>query len=264
MVKRCIRCFKRCFKNLKWLCQALVVRNRMNVKVVDQLDESASYMVLIPHADDEWIGCSQVIRKMKSVFFVDTNMDGGDSPSLHIERKGELQMIASKFNRPLCILEKNKIEELSQIVKNSSPDYILVPFFYDWHPEHIFVMDLLEQVLKKENQEIKVLMYQVSVPIGKKWVNRVMPMCREELREKWNIFKAVYRTQLCIPYFRFAMHELVDGLYSKSFAAEVFVLMNAKDWVNLKTEVVAKALKEKEQILTNLNDISKMRIMVDG
>ena len=30
-------------------------------------DADATYMVPTPHADDEWIGCSQIIRKMKSV-----------------------------------------------------------------------------------------------------------------------------------------------------------------------------------------------------
>jgi len=264
MLKFVAKKIKFFYRNLKWYFQASFVCHRLKTKSVISLDDAdATYMVLIPHADDEWIGCSQIIRKMKSVLLVDTDMDGGDSPSIHSERKAELQRISEMFNHPLYILGENKANELLQIIEQKSPDYILVPFFYDWHPEHIMVMGLLEQLLKSETLKSNVLMYQVSVPIGTQWINRVMPMSKQDLREKWNVFKQVYKTQLHLPYFRFAMHEHINGFLSKNHAAEVFVHLTGKEWLNQKTNITEMALKDKELILTNLNNIQKIRTIVE-
>ena len=264
MLKFVAKKIKSFYRKLKWYCQASFVRHRLKMKSVMSLDDvDATYMVLIPHADDEWIGCSQIIRKMKSVLLVDTDMDGGDTPSIHCKRKGELQSISEMFNHPLYILGENKVNELLQIIKQKSPDYILLPFFYDWHPEHIMVMDLLEQLLESETQKSNVLMYQVSVPIGTKWINKVMPMSKQDLREKWNVFKKIYKTQLHLPCFRFAMHEHINGFLSKNFAAEVFVHLTGKEWLNQKTSITEKALKDKELILANLNNIQKIRTIVE-
>ena len=264
MLKFVFRSIRRFFKNLKWLCQARLIRHRLKMKDVAPLkDDGVTYMVLIPHADDEWIGCSRIIRKMKKVILVDMDMDGGDSPSIHSKRKEELQQISKKFNHQLLILKKNKSDELFQLVRTENPDYILVPFFYYWFQEHIMVMDLLEQSFKNEILESNILMYQVSVPIGTRWINRVMPMSKHDLKEKWNVFKEVYKTQLHLPCFRFAMHEHVNGFLSKSFAAEIFVQMTFKEWRNQKANVIEKALKDKEKILANLNNVKNIRAIVE-
>ena len=167
------------------------------------------------------------------------------------------------FNLPLHVLGKNKVKELLQIIEKKTPDYILVPFFYDWHPEHIMVMDLLEQLLKSEPLKSNVLMYQVSVPIGTKWINRVMPMSKKDLNEKWNVFKKIYKTQLHLPCFRFAMHEHINGFFSKSFAAEVFVQLTGEEWISKKTSITGNALKDRELILANLNNLQKIRSIVE-
>lgn len=264
MLKIVAKKIKSFYRNLKWSCQALFVRCRLKTKSVMSLDDAdVTYMVLIPHADDEWIGCSQIIRKMKSVLLVDTDMDGGDTPSIHNKRKDELRRISEMFNHPLYIIGKNKANDLLQIIEQKSPNYILVPFFYDWHPEHIMVMNVLEQLLKSETLKSNVLMYQVSVPIGTKWINRVMPMSKQDLKEKWNVFKNVYKTQLHLPSFRFAMNEHINGFFSRSFAAEVFVHLTGKEWLDQKTNITEKALKDKELILSNLNNIQKIRTIVE-
>lgn len=68
MLKFVAKKIKSFYRNLKWYCQALFVCHRLKMKKFMSLDDAdATYMVLTPHADDEWIGCSQIIRKMKSV-----------------------------------------------------------------------------------------------------------------------------------------------------------------------------------------------------
>ena len=86
--------------------------------------------------------------------------------------------------------------------------------------------------------------------------------CRT-FQEKWNVFKEVYKTQLHLPCFRFAMHEHVNGFLSKSFAAEIFVQMTFKEWRNQKANVIEKALKDKEKILANLNNVKNIRAIVE-
>ena len=264
MIKLVFRYVRRRICNLRWVIQAIVESLFTEPKKTETPNVNASFLVLIPHADDEWIGCSQIISKMKSVTLVDMDMEGGDEQEIHNLRKKELRLISDKYNRALYTLRKEKHDEFLRIIKESSPSYVLLPFFYDWHPEHIKVMDMLEQVLKKDCIDTNILMYQVSVPIGYKWINCVMPMSRHDLKRKWDTFREIYVTQQHIPYFRFKMQERINGRLTQSYASEVFSKMSRNEWLAAKPKIITKALKEKEQILRKLNNIRGIRNFVNN
>ena len=259
MIKKYFRTIRKILRYSKWYCQAKI--ERFNTRYIDaiELDRFESYMILIPHADDEWIGCSQILCKMENVYLVDADMNGGDSQVIHNQRKRELHQIAYKYKRAVFTLMGNKGEELLRLINTLTPRYVVLPFLFDWHLEHIQVMDMLESVLTSSSFSGDILMYQISVPIGERWINRIISMTRREQIDKWIKFKEVYKTQKHLPFFRFLMQERINGKYSNSYASEVYVQMSRERWLALKPYVIKKALNSRENIMKGLNNIRKIR-----
>lgn len=244
------------------------LKNDNNIRMVD----NASTFILVPHADDEWVGCSRlIINKPKNIILCNMNMLGGDSEELHSVRFQELQSIADKYNLPLVTMGNGydeKIENLMKLIVEKQPGYISVPYFYDWHTDHVEVMRTLREVLIKIRIEkpecinaLKILMYQVSVPIPLRRITHCMPMNEYEHKEKWNIFDRVYKTQSTIPWTRFKYNERINGRLCNSFAAEVYAFVDAAMWMDsLEKEILDKD--ERTLIIENLQDLKRIRTIV--
>lgn len=186
------------------------------------------YLVLIPHSDDEWIGNSTLISDNKyQVELFDMDMPGGDSPKLHQIRYSEMKAMANRFNRKLH--SKKEGDRLSEVITNYKPDYVTVPFFYDWHPEHRVVMSELKGVAAY-GCGFKVVMYQVSVPIANYNITHMNPMDKKAAKRKWNLFKTVYGTQGFFPTYRIACHERINGKIAGKFACEAFCVLGYSQW----------------------------------
>lgn len=195
-----------------------------------QLQElpQGKYLILIPHSDDEWIGNSTLISNEKyQVELFDMDMQGGDTPELHKVRYTEMKKMAKLFNRTLH--SKKEGESLSEVVKNYNPDFITVPFFCDWHPEHKAVMSELKD-LSIVGSSFKVAMYQVSVPIANYNITHMNPMDKYSAKRKWNLFKTVYRTQGFFPAYRIACHERLNGNMVGAYTCEVFCVLDYSQW----------------------------------
>lgn len=264
MVKKLYRYLRKSFQKCKWTYDAIIERAILKKnKVVNEVD-NGSFVILIPHADDEWIGCSRIIQQRSPVYLVDMDMPGGDSKEMHCVRKEELKQLARKFNTQLYILDDaSKKKRLYDIIINLKPDYILLPFFYDWHPEHLKVIDILDDVLRNINIKVSILMYQVSMPISCCFINHALPLSRKEQRTKWRVFQKIYKTQSHIPTYRFSMNELIYGKLINSYAAEVFVKMSAEEWLESKKNFVL-SQEDKDYLLSNINKIRGVRKILDS
>lgn len=64
-------------------------------------DIAGRIMILIPHADDEWIGCSRIIMCKEDVLLCNMDMKGGDTNFLHQRRYKELLYLAHKYKKVL-------------------------------------------------------------------------------------------------------------------------------------------------------------------
>ena len=107
------------------------------------------------------------------------DMQGGDSKDLHEIRYKELENTVNKYNAILYTITSNKMDNLKKIIKEEQPKFIFVPFFIDWHPEHIETINILYNVIKMLQYECKIIAYQVSLPVLPDFINAYVPMNKE-------------------------------------------------------------------------------------
>lgn len=194
------------------------------------------FLILAPHSDDEWVGCSTIIKnKNFDVIICNMDMNGGDTAEKHKLRYDEMRYMARKHQRKLVTIEGEedcKIEKLRELINLVKPNYICVPSAVDWHEDHLQVMSYLKRALIKQSDNLfEILMYQVSVPIYKKELTHCLCMSRSEQVEKWRLFREVYKTQFWFPYKRFMCNEYIAGRYCNSYSAEVFSCKKIDEWI---------------------------------
>ena len=244
-----------------WHIDYLICSSFNTKKELKVVDNSQRALILIPHADDEWVGCSSIINNVSDVLLVNVDMQGGDSVYLHKERLQELNKVAEQFNKTLANLILPKEESLRAIVDRFRPTHIYVPFFFDWHQEHIQTMILLKDVLSSLDINATVAMYQVSLPIIPEMVTHYIPMNRGTFINKWNFFECMYKTQLGIPYKRFSINEKINGAYVGSYAVEVFSYMTKDEWLIMIDNWIL-TNEETTLIKMNLQRIRKTRVLL--
>lgn len=246
------------WNNFSWACSAYFLKKKAIKRNIDSIFQGGTKIILIPHADDEWIGCSTIIRTYNDVLLCDMDMDGGDSKTVHAVRKKELQSIADLNKKEIICIYEDKAKHLLEIIESQKPAYIFLPYYIDWHKEHIMVMDLLEEVLLQYTGDVYICMYQVSLPIADSQITHVLSMNKKSFLEKWDIFMQVYKSQKHLPIGRFGAHEKIAGALTNSFSAEVFCVKTKQEWLNLKNQWLLTE-EEKKECFTAINDIRKIR-----
>lgn len=222
-------------------------------------------LILIPHSDDEWIGCSQVIKSDNDVILCNMDMKGGDNEALHQIRYEEMNRVADEHHRKFITLKGEKLQVLERVIRESGCTHIFVPHYIDWHPDHVAVMRILAAALEDINlkeSSLQVVMYQVSCPIIR-GINLALPLTKEECKEKWSYFKSHYPTQQHIPYLRFYYNEMINGKYVEAYAAEVYVVVEARQWLSALYSMVPDE-RQTEGLRNNLGSISAMRSFIAG
>lgn len=254
-------------KPLKWFMEYKKEKNKIVYKPSILSDFKGKSLILLPHVDDEWMGCSQLLLQQDAeVLLLDMDMPGGDTDSVHNQRKEELIFVEKTTNKPVQKIGSNKVDSLRSIIKEWEPNYIFLPFFIDWHDEHIQVMRYLRSTLENNaylNQPLKVVGYQVSAPIPGQFITHALPMSKTEWEKKWQLFKSLYPSQKHIPYKRFALQECVNGAYVKSFAAEVFTVNTVTEWLDLFNKLLL-TTQEKIDLKNNLSSISRVRNIINS
>ena len=218
---------------VKWYLQAKYIRLISSKSQISYIDTGKKYVILAPHSDDEWIGCSQIIVNCPNTIVCNMDMQGGDSEQMHKLRFEEMKSIAMRFHRTIVSLNVNKTESLNSLIEMEMPDFILVPHFIDWHPEHQEVMRTLKHVISHSIYKGGVLTYQVSVPFSNRNQCLCSPMSKHIQLLKWKIFKEHYKTQSFMPIVRFKANEYINGADTSSYAAEVYKKYDAKKWIEL-------------------------------
>lgn len=215
-------------------------------------------LILAPHSDDEWIGCSQIIANNKNVLICNMDMEGGDSIELHALRFLEMKCLADRFNRSFITVDPNeKIADLRRILNDFQPDVVFVPFFMDWHEEHIQVMKYLKDAIEIK-KDFLIGMYPVSLPIPPTFITHYNVLTKDSLKSKWNVFKDVYKTQKFIPWKRFAANERINGAFVNGFAAEMYSVISIDEWKNL-LDFKLLSTDERSFFKKNLNKVSFVR-----
>lgn len=250
-----------CYKQvINWEREAKAEKNKIQYDSEISQTINGRCLILIPHSDDEWIGCGRIIQSDNEVVLCNMDMSGNDMVSLHNERREEMTRVANFFNREFITIEENKSENLCETIRKVKPDFIFLPHFIDWHPEHIAVMQFLSKaiaLLDTTEVNFKVVTYQVSCPIVQ-GITHAYPMTKKEWMYKWDFFKHHYPSQLQIPFQRFSINEKINGQYVGAFAAEVCCMFKADEW----NVLMQNSIPSPELIIAlknNLGSISSMR-----
>ena len=262
MIKRLLlkayNAFLKYRRESKWRKQTRYWRGVINQKNTLRIDENARYLILAPHADDEWIGCSQVIKTCENTVVLNMDMPGGDTNEMHQIRYREMSTLVSKYNKTLLTVGQDKVGSLRGYIDKEKPDCICLPFFFDWHPEHVQVMQYLREALSVVTYEGIVLMYQVSLPLHPDMINCSVPLNKKGFLEKWEVFEEIYKTQTKIAFRRFMANEQINGALNGTYAAEVYCSMTKTEW-NDKFNIFLLSEKETMDVKTTLQDISITR-----
>ena len=166
---------------LLWNLECKQLRKSIVVQTIPSLPYGKKAIILIPHADDEWVGCSSLVMNGSDILLYDMDMNGGDDKVLHEARYNELSKISTLYKKPLLKIGLNKSLSLIETITKEKPQMICVPFFFDWHPEHIEVMGMLRLALLNLEYDVDIAMYQVSMPIPRNCITHIMETKMENL-----------------------------------------------------------------------------------
>lgn len=247
---------------LKWKADANKLRLLYSCKNLPKFDKCNNTIILIPHADDEWVGCSTIVNSNSDVILCNMDMSGGDSESLHEQRFKELEYVAKLHQNRIITLIEDKKTALGKVILDNHIKNVFVPFFFDWHQEHRETMYILRETLKELEEDISVIMYQVSIPIVESRINFANGYDKKTWNLKWNNFEKFYKTQVSIPYKRFAFSERVNGALINSYGAEVFSFCSKTEWL-LNFDQWLLEEKEIQSIKANLQDMIAVNELIN-
>lgn len=253
--------FRLARREYQWHCDAKRFRTEMPQKALMEPPQGR-LLVLMPHSDDEWIGCARILLcRSKEVLVLDMNMDGGDDEGLHLRRREEAVSAAEKYGYRF-VTAHDRYEDLVKIITEEKPSCVFLPCFLDWHEEHIAVMDLFRKAAIQTRYAGLVGMYQVSLPIPFKMINSGMAMTKKQWKEKWHLMKSLYGSQSFLPVKRFAWNEYINGGTAGAYAVEAYCVLDFEIW---KTEYGRNSLsmEEKRFLKDNLQNMEIVRKYIE-
>lgn len=243
---------------LKWNKDLFLYRHNVKKKELKFIQKK-HIIILAPHSDDEWVGCSQLlINGDNEITIINMDMPGGDSAVIHKRRYREMLNVAKNYNVKLIKSTDNKIVFLKNFLETHEVDLVLIPCIFDWHIEHIEVMELLYSASIKAGYNNMIGMYQVSVPIPDSWITHCSVMTKSKLKYKWNKFYEYYPSQKYLPVNRFIINERINGAIIDSYAIESYSIMMFKDW-HYQFNKYKLNDNERHDIYTSIQDIDNIR-----
>lgn len=241
LLKKSVISFYRACQKMRWYVQ--FTRSLFAQLVyfkIQKLDHEklGKILILVPHSDDEWIGCSQVIKKADDVTCAYFHLYGENLKNNNIKKRDEeinLSAATNHFN--LLNLRDNHEERLKELLHNNYFDTVFTPSPFDWHNQHRYVFTCLAHSLELSPKSPQVYYYNISVPHYPNEKLFFLPMSKKEQSEKWSIFSYIYISQSFMPSYRYALQERLDTR-GCAFSGELY------------------AMKSRQEMLQDLNFIS--------
>lgn len=252
------------FNTWKWYSQGLLylAKDSYIIHNVKELSLEGRGLVIIPHADDEWIGCSQIIKNHSNCEGFFLNWTGSNQSQNNRQiRESEIHKLCYNYDFKcfFCNSDDDRLAELLKVIESKQFKHFFVPSFIDWHDEHIKACKILREalVLCKQADECTIVSYQVSVPFPISLMNRCHIMNKNSQREKWDTFVGYYPSQK-LPTKRFIEQERVSGRLIGEYSVECYSELSFSEWSTYLDKLCNKEIERKE--LKNLiNNIYKIR-----
>ena len=248
----------------KWYVQGLryLAKDFDLIQNVKELSLEGKGLIIIPHADDEWIGCSQIIKNHSNCEGFFLNWTGSNQlQNNRLIRESEIHNLCDtyNFNCFFCDCNDDRLAELLKVIESEQFKYFFVPSFIDWHDEHLKACKILREALMLSNKvdEYKIVSYQVSVPFPVFLMNRFYVMDKSSQRKKWDTFVNYYPSQK-LPTKRFMEQERVSGRLIGEYSVECYSELCFSEWSAYLDKLSNKEIERKE-LKSLINNIYKIR-----
>lgn len=257
VVKQIKECIGGMRKRVRWWLDTRKIRRQMRMIPLERIPQG-QLMVLAPHADDEWVGCAQLLNRYAAhSVVVNMNQQGGDDPQMHETRRKEMEHAAMQGSYRLVS------GDLAQLLAIEKPKCVWLPFWVDWHEEHIAVMRIFSDAAERAEYSGLVGMYQVSVPIPAGMITAAEPMNRSQLRNKWKKLRQFYPTQSHLPVARFAANERINGVLAGSYAAECYAILSFASWREAFLRFVPDTA-QRSRLRREINQLARIRVQTES
>lgn len=225
-------------------------------------EELKKTLILVPHADDEWIGCSQVLKKSgdKTVYYF--NFLGKNYSKVNEKiRQKELKSLQEVLGFELIISSnKENYEDLEKLISENNFSSIFIPSPIDWHPEHILVNNIFMKIYEKfKDRNIPLYFYKVSVPIPSMVEKKILPMTKQEIEEKKKIFLTHYPSQRNVSIRRLTLQNILSANRSEYYAVEPYAIMDFGIWKKLLNYINSNYKKEFQPLVHIIDSPLKTR-----
>jgi len=209
-----------------------------------------SVLIVAPHADDEVLGCGAILKShhQNGAYITLVNMtDGGGSQSeldqeaLKEMRRRELEEVSDQLgiDRIVCLdfpdgrlaVSAESVGRTAEVIYRTRPTVIYVPFFCDFHKDHIAANQILAAALQKTGHRCEIRAYEVQVPITPSLFNAYFEISGS-LEEKKSLLKQ-YRSQTLSLDNAFLYWSINAAFIKNTRFVEVFFVADSADYCTL-------------------------------
>lgn len=179
-------------------------------------------LILCPHADDEWIGCSSLISSDRYQVDVLYYSLYGYNQSEENKAIRDQEIRKCSTDHHFSLLTSSDITQiLKDLLVSNKYDAVFSPSPIDWHWEHRYVFDTLVEVYTNLKASTRIFCYFISVPHVDAEGIYLSYFGEKEQRMKWLFFDQNYASQK-MPIMRYMLQERLNVSESKKYAAEIF------------------------------------------
>jgi hypothetical protein len=220
---------------LKWNLQSKLNNIKPYTDLTElEIGDNFKCLILVPHADDEWIGNSQVLLKTKSTVYYFQFLGNNYNESNKELRLNELKELQKEINFDLIVSNSyDDYTDLEQLILNNNFTDVFIPYPIDWHKEHIKVNSILQSILSELKKDIKLNFYHISVPFAKNVKGNFLSLSKSELINKSKIFSKMYKSQYNTPISRLNYQLRINGIGKGVYACENFSTLSFEQWKSL-------------------------------
>lgn len=220
-------------------------------------------LILCPHADDEWIGCSSIIASGKYKVDVLYYQLYGYNKTEENKRVRDAEIAQCAVDHGFTLLTTERITEtLRELVMSRQYDAVFVPSPIDWHWEHRFVFNTIAEIVLDLDTEIstQIFLYFISVPNNHENGVCISYLDKDMQHHKWDYFDKNYVSQK-MPDKRYMLQEQLNVTDGTHHAAEVFQLLN-KQQIECLSRFIGKTENtvRLDSLKNEINDIFRIRM----
>lgn len=234
------RNIKKSYLKFKWVISIFFIPFTKSSEPIENEalseEELRNPLILVPHADDEWIGCSQILKNASEKTIYYFNFLGNNySKENELTRLHELKNLQKQIRFNLQVSQKQEdYKDLEKLIIENDFSSIFIPSPIDWHAEHILTNKIFLNLFPNiENQKIPFYFYHVSVPLSRQMEKKHLPMNRKDVKEKEDAFIKHYPSQRNLPIERFTLQNRLSAIGSGHFAIETYAKISFTTWGKL-------------------------------